>query len=249
MPLNLTEKLLKLKEEIVADIPLMDETLYGERPAYYSASSPECFNQAKSQIISLLDKIIAENPAALSNKLTELKNNLVKLKTIGKNYNQTDVISLLTNLKRRLESLYYFNRSLLKRLQECQFADLTFDKCYQGAYSNALMLIDRVIAGDSINNYLLSAKKELIQQQAANYLAKINIKPGNEIHAVNSLYNYVASSYNMYPIEDTFAPQLDLQALNDFSQSLSQHLTASILVDMVAEKFVISDTYNYLTLR
>ncbi|ALA24799.1 hypothetical protein AVI51_01850 [Piscirickettsia salmonis] len=105
----------------------MDETLYGERPAYYSASSPECFNQAKSQIISLLDKIIAENPAALSNKLTKLKNNLVKLKTIGKNYNQTDVISLLTNLKRRLESLYYFNRSLLKRLQECQFADLTFD--------------------------------------------------------------------------------------------------------------------------
>ncbi|APS56249.1 hypothetical protein [Piscirickettsia salmonis] len=111
------------------------------------------------------------------------------------------------------------------------------------------MLIDRVIAGDSINNYLLSAKKELIQQQAANYLTKINIKPGNEIHAVNSLYNYVASSYNMYPIEDTFAPQLDLQALNDFSQSLSQHLTASILVDMVAEKFVISDTYNYLEME
>ncbi|QGO00487.1 hypothetical protein Psal006b_03525 (plasmid) [Piscirickettsia salmonis] len=164
--------------------------------ATLTLNNPECFNQAKSQIISLLDKIIAENPSALM-KLVEFKDNLIKLENGDHNYNRNNVMPLLTSLKRRLESLYYYNRHLLKNVQEDQFADLTLDKCYPGAYSNALMLIDRVTAGDSINSYLLSAKREFIQQQAASYIAEINIEPGSEIHAASSLYNYVAPNYNI----------------------------------------------------
>ncbi|MGJ3501468.1 hypothetical protein, partial [Piscirickettsia salmonis] len=249
MPLNLTKKFLKLEEKIVRNIPLNDETLYEERPAYYSVNNPEYFNQAKSQIILLLDKIIAENPDALTNKLTEFKNKLIKLKTIGDNYNQTDVTPLLTNLKQRLESLYYYNRHLLKNLQESQFADLTLNACHQGAYSNALMFIDRVTACSCINTHLLSAKRELILQQAANYLATINVQLGNQIHVANSLYNYVASDYNMLPIQDTRAPQLAFQNLNDFAKELKQNFTASALLNFVERSFVIPAEYDYQQLE
>ncbi|RNC76669.1 hypothetical protein DA717_14660, partial [Piscirickettsiaceae bacterium NZ-RLO2] len=222
MPLNLNlmEKFIKLKEEVVTDIPLNDQNLYGISPVYYSLNNPERFDQAKSQIISLLDKIIAENPSALT-KLIEFKDNLTKLEHGDHNYNRNNVMPLLTSLKRRLESLYYYNRHLLMNVQEDQFADLILNKCYPGAYSNMLMLIDRVTAGDSINSYLLSAKREFIQQQAANYITEINIAPGNEIHAANSLYNYVAPNYNMSSIEDTYALQLPLQDLTGFDNYLS----------------------------
>ncbi|WP_416430865.1 hypothetical protein [Piscirickettsia salmonis] len=178
MPLNLMEKFIKLKEEVVDDIPVNDQTLYGVGPVYYSLNNREDFDRAKSQIISLLDQIITENPSALT-KLIEFKDNLIKLEHGDHNYNRNNVMPLLTSLKRRLESLYYYNRHLLKNVQEEQFADLTLDRCYPGAYSNMLMLIDRVTAGDSINSYLLSAKREFIQQQAANYITEMNIAPGN----------------------------------------------------------------------
>ncbi|QGP54000.1 hypothetical protein PsalMR5_01434 [Piscirickettsia salmonis] len=139
----------------------------------------------------------------------------------------------------------YHNRHLLKNVQEDQFADLTLDKCYPGAYSNMLTLIGRVTAGDSINSYLLSAKREFIQQQAANYITGINIVPGNEIHAANSLYNYVASNYSLLSIEDIYAVQLPLADLTAFASCLSERFTASALVDFVEKSFVIPSKYDY----
>ncbi|QGP53998.1 hypothetical protein PsalMR5_01432 [Piscirickettsia salmonis] len=106
MPLSLTEKFIKLKEKVVDDIPVNDQIFYGASPVYYSLNNPESFGQAKSQIISLLDQIIAENPSALT-KLIEFKDNLIKLKHGDHNYNRNNVMPLLTNLKRCLESLYY----------------------------------------------------------------------------------------------------------------------------------------------
>ncbi|OAJ34511.1 hypothetical protein [Piscirickettsia salmonis] len=79
---------------------------------------------------------------------------------------------MLKNLKQRFESLYYYNRPLLKSLEEGQLSDLTFEYCYQGAYTNAIMFIDRVISNDGIDNYLLSAKREFLQQQALNYITE-----------------------------------------------------------------------------
>ncbi|WP_155764759.1 hypothetical protein [Piscirickettsia salmonis] len=126
---------------------------------------------------------------------------------------------------------------------------MTLNACYQGAYSNALMFIDRITAGSCINTHLLSAKREFILQQAANYLATINVQLGNQIHVANSLYNYVASDYNMLPIQDTRAPQLTLQNLNNFAKELRQNFTASALIDFIERSFVIPSEYDYQQLE
>ncbi|ALT18480.1 hypothetical protein Psal006b_03532 (plasmid) [Piscirickettsia salmonis] len=48
----------------------------------------------------------------------------------------------------------------------------------------------------------------------------------------------------MSSIEDTYALQLPLQDLTDFDNYLSQHFTASALVDFVEKSFVIPSEYN-----
>ncbi|QGP58723.1 hypothetical protein [Piscirickettsia salmonis] len=117
---------------------------------------------SKDQLIFLLDRIVAENKPALTQLIT-LKQRLLKL-VINDRENNKRLI--LIGLKKHFESLYYYNRPLLKELPVGQFDDLTLGECYQGVYSNAIMLMDRIIARGGINSYLLSGKRELIQQQA-----------------------------------------------------------------------------------
>ncbi|WP_395168406.1 hypothetical protein ACGP04_03590 [Piscirickettsia salmonis] len=209
MPLRLTKKFIELKEEVVQEISLTNQRLYGSHPVYYLRGDQESFNQAKSQFIFLLDKIFDENPPALE-RLKDLQENLIKLTV---NNDEAAKEPILTNLKKRFESLYYNNQILLKKFRVGQFNDLILGACYQGAYSNAVMLIDRIIAGSGLNNYLLSAKRELIQQYALNFLSENNIATPN-IHSVNSLYNHVAPSYNMQLIPDSFARDLGQRVFN-----------------------------------
>ncbi|MGJ3495384.1 hypothetical protein PsalN5692_03945 (plasmid) [Piscirickettsia salmonis] len=247
MPLHSMKNFIKLKEESLAEIPSSDETLYGIKPIYCSLNNMDLFNGAKFQILLLIDKIIYENPSALS-KLKELKENLTKLETTGINHNQADIASLLQDLKKRLESLYYYNRSLLRKLQNGQLTDLTFEHCYQGAYANTIMFIDRVISGGGINSYLLAAKREFIQQQALNYIEETDIGHG-DVHFVNSLYNHVAPSYNMCLIQDRLAHIVSDQNLESFDDYLREHLTASALINILEKNFVISNEYNHLQME
>ncbi|WP_053063453.1 hypothetical protein [Piscirickettsia salmonis] len=153
MPLYLTENFFKLKEKIVQELSGEDQAVYGEPPVYYSRGNEESFHKAKKQLIFLLGKITAENESALV-QLNVLKENVDKL-TI--NCEDVEKEPLLIDLKKRFESLYCYNQHLLKHLRAEQFSDLTLGRCYQGAYSNAVMLIDRIIAGDGLTNYLLGS--------------------------------------------------------------------------------------------
>ncbi|WP_416430839.1 hypothetical protein [Piscirickettsia salmonis] len=237
--MRLTKKFIELKEEVVKEIPAADQKLYGDYPVYYLRGDQESFNQSKDQLIFLLDKIIAENLTALE-VLNVFQENLIKL-TIN---NEEDVKEpILIDLKKRFESLYYYNRHLLEKIRVGQFNDLTLGVCYQGAYSNAVMLIDRVIAGGGLSNYLLSAKREIIQQYALNFLSKNNIATPN-IHSVNSLYNHVASSYNMQIIPDSFASDLGHRNFNRFARYLRESITPLVLLRLVQSKFVIPKEYN-----
>ncbi|OAJ34305.1 hypothetical protein [Piscirickettsia salmonis] len=121
---------------------------------------------------------------------------------------------------------------------------MTLNACYQGAYSNAIMFLDRILAGDGITNYLLSAKRELIQQHALHYLSEAK-KRRRDIHIVNSLYNCVAPSYHMRLIPDTYGPSIGPITSNAFSNYLDKHITASVLIDAVEKIFVIPSEYNY----
>ncbi|MGJ3502395.1 hypothetical protein [Piscirickettsia salmonis] len=161
------KKFIELKEEAVQELSATDQTLYSSYPIYYSRGNEESFYQSKDQLIFLLDRIVAENKPALTQLIT-LKQRLLKL-VINDRENNKRLI--LIGLKKHFESLYYYNRPLLKELPVGQFDDLTLGECYQGVYSNAIMLMDRIIARGGINSYLLSGKRELIQQQAFNFLS------------------------------------------------------------------------------
>ncbi|WP_075273526.1 hypothetical protein [Piscirickettsia salmonis] len=235
------EKFIGLKEEVVKDIPAADQTLYDSYPVYYSRDNAESFHQSKNQLIYLLDKITIENAPALA-QLQVLKKRLVELVA---NHAEVEKQPILTDLKKRFESLYFYNQALLKSVHVEQFTDLTLGACYQGAYSNAVMLIDRIIAGDSLNNYLLSAKREFIQQQAFHFISATGSGVA-DIHGVNRLYNHVASSYNMQLIPDswTLAREFEVTVLNEFAGYLRDAVTPLALLSLVQNKFVIPEIYD-----
>ncbi|QGP59032.1 hypothetical protein [Piscirickettsia salmonis] len=175
-------------------------------------------------------------------QLNVLKKNVDKL-TI--NCEDVEKEPLLIDLKKRFESLYCYNQHLLKHLRAEQFSDLTLGRCYQGAYSNAVMLIDRIIAGDGLTNYLLSAKRELIQQQAFNFMLETGAAFPN-IHSVNGFYNHVAASYNMQPITDSYADAQNFTegGFNYFTQYLRDKTTPQVLVNLLRNQLVIPEEYN-----
>ncbi|QHS26309.1 hypothetical protein [Piscirickettsia salmonis] len=227
------EKFIQLKEEIVQEIPSTDRKLYGSCPVYYSIENRKSFKKSKEQLVLLLGRIIAKNPSALE-PLKKLRSNIARLKIDNKESEKTP---LLVDLKKRFESLFLYNQSLLKKLSVGQFNDLTLDACYPGAYSNAVMLIDRITSGRGLNNYLLSEKREFIQQQALNFLLETDatIRQGSQIHAINSLYNYVASSYNMQSIVDPYVSNFRLGYLNSFVAYLRERVTPANLLNLVHE--------------
>ncbi|QGP49841.1 hypothetical protein PsalN5692_01295 [Piscirickettsia salmonis] len=199
------------------------------------------YRGSDAYVIFLLGKITAENEPALV-QLNVLKKNVDKL-TI--NCEDVEKEPLLIDLKKRFESLYCYNQHLLKHLRAEQFSDLTLGRCYQGAYSNAVMLIDRIIAGDGLTNYLLSAKRELIQQQAFNFMLETGAAFPN-IHSVNGFYNHVAASYNMQPITDSYADAQNFTEgdFNYFTQYLRDKTTPQVLVNLLRNQLVIPEEYN-----
>ncbi|MCF6766199.1 hypothetical protein L3V82_10480 [Thiotrichales bacterium 19S3-7] len=240
MKSQLTKGFLQLKETNLEEIPHNNTSIYGQEAIYYNQNNIGSFNQAKAQICILIDKIISCNPTALADQMNQLKDNI---KDIKNNDTNEDKQRILYSLKKELESIYYYQSDKLKTFTKDQIQDLTFNACYEGAYSNSIMFRDRLIGG-SLSAKLIHAKKEAIRQLAADFLHKNKLSnSGMGIHDTNQLYNHVCQKYGLNPIPDQYN-SLSHNNKVDFIAYLDENLTASLIITQLRSNNFIPDEAN-----
>ncbi|MCF6777011.1 hypothetical protein L3V83_10575 [Thiotrichales bacterium 19X7-9] len=214
MPLITLNDQFKQQQEIpLVPIPQDNTTVYnGDIPVYYENDAD--FNTAKAQLIEVLDKLYTINQL---DKLDELKINIRD--NLNANAKNTDKVLILNNLKKNLESVLVNYEANFQQLTNEQLNDLTFNACFTGANSNAIMMFDRCIYGSGLSALMVPIKKEIIRQSAQEIREEIRrdryelirnhslhpnlgLHHGNEVHDTNAIYNLASNDYHLALVED-----------------------------------------------
>ncbi|TNF65788.1 MAG: hypothetical protein EP298_10885 [Gammaproteobacteria bacterium] len=214
MPLITLNDQFKQQQEIpLVPIPQDNTTVYnGDIPVYYENDAD--FNTAKAQLIEVLDKLYTINQL---DKLDELKINIRD--NLNANAKNTDKVLILNNLKKNLESVLVNYEANFQQLTNEQLNDLTFNACFAGANSNAIMMFDRCIYGSGLSALMVPIKKEIIRQSAQEIREEIRrdryelirnhslhpnlgLHHGNEVHDTNAIYNLASNDYHLALVED-----------------------------------------------
>ncbi|MCF6776488.1 ankyrin repeat domain-containing protein [Thiotrichales bacterium 19X7-9] len=231
----------EIKKEID---PVILNQLYSDEPYYYHNEQDSDFNFAKAQLITLMNHIISLNPDGMD-KLNELKVKIASDFTEAKINSHPDRVAILHSMKKELELLYCNYQEEIKNADKANFNDLIVNQCYQGAYSNILMLSNRLTCTD-FSSTIVQAKKEALIQLAAQFTKNNNLCdiPGNEIHFTNTLYNHIANDYNLLTIEDAFIPNIDGNTLEAFKAYVQANLNYNLLIKQLDQRSWILPDYT-----
>lgn len=228
------ESFIKLKDYIFkAPSKLECQSIYHhEIPAYFNIHDQEETLKAKKQLYLLFKHIIAANENTFKMPLNDLKKNLEHNLFSFKNPSKEALQAILFKFKKDLESLYLYHYDALENTNKAVISDLIFTQCLEGTYSNALILLERILMSNNFDQAVLFAKKEALRQLAADFIRLNHLSKGVdwEIHDINNLYNYAAKLYNLLPVEDKNIGYGDFYQ-DKFLQYLKENLTVDFFIN------------------
>ena len=246
--LNLIKKLPEEKTSQVTNQAEKLQNLYREQPAYYHAKTDNSFDLSKKQLLILLDKIIELNPQNL-NKLLDFRNRIEEEFISETISSEADRNAILHSLKKELESIFLKYPQKIKELNESDISHLELSLCFQGAYSNMIMLCN-TIKTTNFKNSLNHTLSNTIKQLALEYLKKwkINFGVETEIHYVNALCNLAVEKekLGLQLISDYYAPKhIAEKHVINFIQFLKNNMKLQSFIEQFCDQFEFPNQITY----
>ncbi|MFJ1268235.1 hypothetical protein ACD661_06675 [Legionella lytica] len=114
--------------------------------------------------------------------------------------------------------------------------------CGDGSLTNIIDVTDDLKAATGLDQAIATTKRKLLQQEILHFiqLKRFKIKPGNEIHLVNALYDLVADSYGVPKRNDNIKIPGTEKYSADLTKYLDAHLTAQSAIRFLTEQMLLA---------
>lgn len=208
------------------------ELIYGGKPRAYEQL--EDFTVCKEQLLLLLNYIVSLNPEKLELFATYAQRVALLTETSA----PPDLLITLHSAKTTLENALPAIMSRHNHIDRAALNSFTVTVCYTGANANIEnALTENFLDRSSLSVMIHMAKRDLIMQFAKQFLQEKELieNAGNEIHLVNSLFNYVADSCGLSMVEDKFARTFPLETLSEFQEYLEINLDVACLITKISQ--------------
>lgn len=206
--------------------------IYGDEPRTYQNLEQD-FEVCKEQLIKLLDFIEKLNPQTLQLFATYKQ----KVSKLTNESAPPDITITLKASKDALEHSLFSIISKHAKVDKTAVNSLTVNLCYTGAYANIEHALGYFSGATSLAAMVQTVKHNRVLELAATFLNERNLVKykGNEIHMANALFNYVAHIYGLRAQEDIFAPNFEIEILEQFQAFVDIHFNVPALLQQIVQ--------------
>lgn len=207
--------------------------IYAAPPREYQNLEKD-FAICKQQLLTLLEYIINLN----TDTLQVFEKYASKVSQLTPTSAAPDLLITLGAAKTTLENALPAIITRHETVDKAALDNFTVTLCYNGAYANLeYALTENFFDRTSLSDLVHVAKRDLLMQFAKEFLRskKLIEHPGNEIHMVNSLFNYIAVAYGLPLQVDKFASNIPLAILQQFQNYIRTMVNADTLVKKVSQ--------------